>query len=77
MNGRYTNYIKVNGSSFEFQLHEFKVGVKHTYRSGDIETLGRALLTRYLVPFEVAAVLLLIVMIGAAYMARRRVRENP
>ena len=41
----------------------------------DVETLARALLTRYLVPFEVAAVLLLIVMIGAAYMARRRVRQ--
>ncbi len=38
-----------------------------------VETLGLALLSTYLVPFEVAAVLLLIVMIGAAYMARRRV----
>ncbi len=35
-------------------------------------TIGRALLNEYLVPFEVAAVLLLVVMIGAAYMARRR-----
>ena len=40
-----------------------------------VETLGRALLTTYLVPFEVAAVLLLIVMIAAAYMARRRIGD--
>jgi NADH-quinone oxidoreductase subunit J len=37
-----------------------------------VEFIGRALLSRYLVPFEVAGVLLLVVMIGAAYMARRR-----
>jgi NADH:ubiquinone oxidoreductase subunit 6 (subunit J) len=43
---------------------------------GDVQTLGRALLTTYLVPFEVAAVLLLLVMIGAAYMARRRMSEG-
>ena len=34
--------------------------------------LGRALLTDYLVPFEIASVLMLAVMIGAAYLARRR-----
>lgn len=37
-----------------------------------VRDIGRALITEYLVPFEVAAVLLLVVMIGAAYMARRR-----
>lgn len=37
-----------------------------------VETFGRALLSQYLVPFEVAGVLLLVVMVGAAYMARRR-----
>ena len=37
-----------------------------------IEAIGRALLSTYLVPFEVAAVVLLLVMIAAAYMARRR-----
>ena len=31
---------------------------------------GQALLTTYLVPFEVASVLLLLVMLGAAYLAR-------
>lgn len=38
----------------------------------DVDQIGRALLTTYLVPFEVSAVLLLIVMIAAAYMARVR-----
>jgi len=38
-----------------------------------VAAIGRGLLSTYLVPFEVVAVLLLVVMIGAAYMARRRV----
>jgi NADH-quinone oxidoreductase subunit J len=36
-----------------------------------IEKLGQALLGDYLVPFEIASVLLLVVMIGAAYLAKR------
>ncbi len=35
-----------------------------------VRDIGHALLTDYLVPFEVASVLLLVVMIGAAYLAR-------
>ncbi len=35
-----------------------------------IETMGVQLLTAYLVPFEVVSVLLLVAMIGAAYLAR-------
>jgi len=34
--------------------------------------IGSRLITEYIVPFEIAGVLLLVVMIGAAYMARRR-----
>ncbi len=37
-----------------------------------VAAIGHALLTGYLVPFEVAAVLLLVVMIAAAFMARQR-----
>ncbi len=40
-----------------------------------VETFGRVLLSKYVVVFELAAVLLLVVMIGAAYMARRRSAE--
>jgi NADH-quinone oxidoreductase subunit J len=36
-----------------------------------VADLGRALLTTYLVPFEVAGVLLMIVMVGAAHLARQ------
>lgn len=38
--------------------------------SPKVADVGHALLTDYLVPFEVASVLLLVVMIGAAYLAR-------
>ena len=41
-----------------------------------VADIGKAILSDYLVPFEVAAVLLLVVMIAAAYMARRRA-EGP
>ncbi len=37
-----------------------------------VEQIGKGFLSKYLVPFEVAAVLLLVVMIGAAFMARKR-----
>jgi NADH:ubiquinone oxidoreductase subunit 6 (subunit J) len=41
-----------------------------------IEQLGQALLGDYLVPFEIISVLLLVVMIGAAYLAKGRRREG-
>ncbi len=37
-----------------------------------VAEIGRWFLSAYLVPFQVAGVLLLIVMVGAAYMARKR-----
>jgi NADH:ubiquinone oxidoreductase subunit 6 (subunit J) len=40
-----------------------------------VEELGRALLTTYLVPFEAAGVLLMIVMVGAAHLARQEKRR--
>jgi len=41
-----------------------------------VASLGHELLTTYLVPFEVASVLLLVVMIGAAYLARPPARRR-
>lgn len=38
--------------------------------SPQVKAVGTSLLTDYLVPFEAASVLLLVVMIGAAYLAR-------
>jgi NADH-quinone oxidoreductase subunit J len=39
-------------------------------QAATVREIGRALLTDYLLPFEVVSVLLLAVMIGAAYLAR-------
>jgi NADH-quinone oxidoreductase subunit J len=41
-----------------------------------VALLGQALLGDYLVPFELASVLLLVVMIGAAYLAKARRRDD-
>jgi NADH-quinone oxidoreductase subunit J len=38
---------------------------------GNVQAVGRVLYTRYLLPFELAAVLLLVAMIGAVVLARR------
>ena len=40
-----------------------------------VDRLGQALLGDFLVPFELASVLLLVVMIGAAYLAKGRKRD--
>jgi NADH-quinone oxidoreductase subunit J len=49
-----------------------QTGTEQIAQNQDIHTIGSTLLGPFLVPFEVAAVLLLVVMIGAAFMARRR-----
>jgi NADH-quinone oxidoreductase subunit J len=41
-----------------------------------VAQLGQALLGDYLLPFEIVSVLLLVVMIGAAYLAKARRRET-
>lgn len=41
-----------------------------------MDRLGQALLGDYLLPFELASVLLLVVMIGAAYLAKARRRDD-
>jgi NADH-quinone oxidoreductase subunit J len=54
-------------------LHSpFPTGDAGGRASNTIETFGQLLLGDYLVPFELASVLLLVVMIGAAYVARGR-----
>jgi NADH:ubiquinone oxidoreductase subunit 6 (subunit J) len=58
-------FIKTN-----FDTNEFPAG------QYPIDKLGQILLGDYLVPFEVVSVLLLAVMIGAAYLAKGRRREE-
>ncbi|MCC5830797.1 MAG: NADH-quinone oxidoreductase subunit J [Phycisphaeraceae bacterium] len=41
-----------------------------------VRWIGALLLSRHLIAFEVAAVILLIVMIGAGYLVRRRIKAN-
>jgi NADH-quinone oxidoreductase subunit J len=50
-----------------------ELGPEHQYR---VLALGQALLGDYLLPFELVSVLLLVVMIGAAYLAKARRREE-
>lgn len=40
---------------------------------GNVQTVGQTLYTDYLLPFEVVSVLLLVAMIGAIYLAKKRV----
>lgn len=46
-------------------------GTEGVVPGASVADLGRGLLTTYLVPFEVAGVLLMIVMVGAAHLARQ------
>jgi len=39
---------------------------------GDVETIGYALFTKYLLPFEIASLLLLVALIGTVYLAKKR-----
>lgn len=41
---------------------------------GDITAVGKALFTDFLLPFEVASLLLLVALIGTVYLAKRRVK---
>jgi|TARA_B100000446_G_scaffold68115_1_gene64603 NADH-quinone oxidoreductase subunit J len=40
---------------------------------GGITAIGQALFTKYLLPFEIASLLLLVALIGTVYLAKRRV----
>lgn len=47
-----------------------------THGNYPVDRLGQVLLGDFLVPFEIVSVLLLVVMIGAAYLAKARRREG-
>jgi NADH-quinone oxidoreductase subunit J len=46
-------------------------GVEGTLSAKNVEQIGRALYTDYLIPFELASILLLVAMIGAIILAKR------
>ncbi|MGQ9458069.1 MAG: NADH-quinone oxidoreductase subunit J [Anaerolineae bacterium] len=45
-------------------------------RVGNVQALGEVLFTEYLLPFELASVLLLVGILGAVYLARRRLTQE-
>jgi len=47
-------------------------GAESAVPGASVADIGRRLLTQYLVPFEVAGVLLFVVMVGAAHLARQQ-----
>ncbi|MCI0340292.1 MAG: NADH-quinone oxidoreductase subunit J [Planctomycetales bacterium] len=51
--------------------------VKGATEPGATRELGSLLLTDYILPFEIASVVLLAALVGAAYVARRGSGENP
>jgi NADH-quinone oxidoreductase subunit J len=59
--------------SQRYYLAEHRLGTGDNY---PVALLGQKLLGDYLLPFEIASVLLLVVMIGAAYLAKGRRREE-
>jgi len=46
-------------------------GTEEVVPGAAVEEIGRVLLTTYLVPFEAAGILLMVVMVGAAHLARQ------
>ena len=62
--------MAINNSIPLFGTESLSTGARYP-----IDLLGQALLGDYLVPFELSSVLLLVVMIGAAYLAKGRKQE--
>jgi NADH-quinone oxidoreductase subunit J len=51
-------------------------GLSSVNRAGNVQAVGRTLFTRYVFPFEVASVLLIVAAIGAMVLGRRRDEEE-
>lgn len=61
-------------------LAGFKVGFKGTWsieaieKVTDTKALGKVLFTEYILPFEIASLILLVAIIGAVFLAKKRLR---
>ncbi|MFB0515982.1 MAG: NADH-quinone oxidoreductase subunit J [Candidatus Neomarinimicrobiota bacterium] len=60
-------FIGLSALSFRTPWHQGAV----VETTGTVAVIGRALMTRYLLHFEVAGILLLLALLGAAYLSRR------
>jgi len=60
-----------------FYMTDWKVAANLPQIGSTTDTLGRMFMTRYLLPFEVASIALLVALVGAVLIARReRVERN-
>ena len=66
--GVWTIHTTVGGTAFQ--------GLEAANQPGNVEAVGRVLFTKYLFPFEVASVLLIVAAIGAMVLGRRRDDEE-
>ncbi|RMG64150.1 MAG: NADH-quinone oxidoreductase subunit J [Calditrichaeota bacterium] len=55
-----------------FAFRGFQQAMVQGTRVGLVESIGRALFSQYVLPFEVASILLLVAMIGALYLSKRK-----
>ena len=58
--------IFLSDSNVLHQSHE-------TFAAGGVKVLGEALFTKYLLPFEIASLLLLVALIGTVYLAKQKI----
>ena len=63
------------GLIWVFWITDWKVQTQALARETTASKIGELLLTNYLLPFEVASVVLLVALIGAAMIARREKKE--
>jgi len=64
----FTIHSTLGGDTFQ--------GLKQANASGNVQGLGRLLFNRYMFPFEVASILLIVAAIGAMVLGRRRDEEE-
>ena len=50
-----------------------KYTIEAVKAEGNIMTVGKVLYTKYLLPFEIASVILLVAIIGAVVLAKKRI----
>lgn len=64
--------VIIGGLIYLFTTTKWNIIITHKEISSSINTIGNVMLTNYLLAFESASVLLLIAIIGAALIARRK-----
>jgi len=72
MVGSLVFYVMKKGAS-AFQVGEATPGAEVAAGAGNVETLADVLFKQYLLPFEIASVLLLVAVVGSVVMAKKRI----